>query len=337
MDDRFLHEARRDPRPEFTAALRRRLSDSDEQARARVVARRGGLRRALTLFAPVAAAVLALVLFPDVRAGAQAFLELFRVRNFVAVNVDPERVKALDKDGMDALSLIGDHVETSAPEPPLGFDTPAAAFLAAGYPAREPSYLPENLKPDSAVMLGAREGEIHVRAAKVNELLRALGITDVAIPAALDGARISLRTSRAVALRYRDEGEGLRAMLVQAPHPELGLPAGIDRARLAEIGLRVAGLSASEARRFADRIDWNSTVLVPVPMGQCTFREVEVKGHKGLLIEAKNDEKATGSHDRTAIRQAERRVLLWSDDERVFALTGNLRDMTMVQMAESIP
>jgi hypothetical protein len=31
------------------------------------------------------------------------------------------------------------------------------------------------------------------------------------------------------------------------------------------------------------------------------------------------------------------RVLLWSDDERVFALTGNLRDYAMLQMAGSIP
>ena len=91
-DDRFLHEARREPRPEFTTALRQRLAHEDQEARGRSFGGGRSLRRALLAVAPAAAAVLALVVLPEVRAGAQAFLELFRVRNFVAVNVDPERV-----------------------------------------------------------------------------------------------------------------------------------------------------------------------------------------------------------------------------------------------------
>ncbi|MEO6463206.1 MAG: hypothetical protein ABIP29_09035, partial [Candidatus Eisenbacteria bacterium] len=335
MDDRFLHEARREPRPEFTAALRQRLAQDDHERHARSFGRSRALRRGLFVFAPAVAAALALVLFPEVRAGAQAFLELFRVRNFVAVNVDPERMKALHKDGVDPLSLVGEHVETSPPEPSRGFDTPAAAFLAAGYGPREPSYLPRNLKADSAILIGAREGELRVHAAKVNELLATLGIGDLSIPPALDGARIAMRSPRAVMLRYRDGKEGgQRAMLAQAPHPEIALPAGIDRARLAEIGLRIAGLSPDEARRFADRIDWNSTVLVPVPFGKCTFREVEVAGRKALLIEEKEDGAAGKSSPRNPHGG---RVLLWSDDERVFALTGNLPDYDMLQVAGSIP
>jgi hypothetical protein len=336
MDDRFLHEARREPRAEFAAGLRRRLAQDDEAARARIVARRGGLRRGLLALAPVAAAVLALVLFPEVRAGAQAFLELFRVRNFVAVNVDPERIKALDKDGMDPMALIGEHTETSPAEPSRGFDTPADAFLAAGYPARVPTYLPDGILPDTAVLIGAHEGEVRVNTAKVNELLASLGIHDLSVPPALDGARIGVRAPRAVAVRFRNASHKQRAMLVQAPHPEVSVPAGLERARIAEIGLRIAGLPADEARRFADRIDWNSTVLVPVPVGRCTFREVEVRGRKALLIE-QNEEKSGPGSSKARPVEGTGRVLLWSDDERVFALTGNLRDYPMLQMAESIP
>lgn len=330
MDDRFLHEARREPRPEFTTALRRKLAQVDEERRGRTIGRSRVLRRALLAFAPASAAVLALVLFPEVRAGAQAFLELFRVRNFVAVKVDPARLKALDKDGVDPFSLIGTRVETSPPEPSRGFDTSAAAFLAAGYGAHEPTYLPKGLAPDSAVLIGAHEGEVRIDAVKLNELLAALGVGDVALPAALDGARIGVRTSRAVALRYRGKGEdGQRAALVQAPHPEISLPAGLDRAQLAVIALRVAGLPADEARRFAQRIDWNSSVLVPVPMGEGTFREVEVNGRKALMIESVDDGAPRG-------RRGHGRVVLWSDEERVYALTGNLEDYAMLQMAESI-
>jgi hypothetical protein len=336
-DDRFLHEARRDPRPEFTTALRRKLAQVDEERRGRSFGRSRALRRGLLAFAPVAAAVLALVLFPEVRAGAQAFLELFRVRNFVAVNVDPSRFEALHKDGVDPLSLVGTRVETSPPEPARGFDTPAAAFLAAGYPAREPTYLPPGLKPDSAVLIGAHEGEVRIEAAKLNELLTTIGIRDVALPPGLDGARIAVRSSRGVAVRYRDDAEdGQKATLVQAPHPEISLPAGLDRGRLAEIALRVVGLPADEARRFAQRIDWNSSVLVPVPTGECTFREVEVNGRKALMIEAVESDAPKGAHKPAPHSRGSGRVLLWSDEERVYALTGNVRDYAMLQMAESI-
>jgi len=326
MDDRFLHEVRRAPRPEFSAELRRRLAADEEARQGRTFGRRRALRRGLFALAPAAAAVLALVLFPEVRAGAQAFLELFRVRNFVAVNVDSERLKALDKSDGNPLSLIGEHVSTSPPEPELFFADPAQAFLAAGYPSNLPSSLPDRIHADTAVVIGAREGELRIQAHKLNELLSALGIRDLAIPPALDGSRIGMRTSRAVAVRYDDEKGRPVARLVQAPHPELSLPAGLERARLAEIALRVAGLGPDEARRFADRIDWNSTILVPVPTGQCTFREVEVKGRKALLIESKE-------------RPGEKQgcVLLWSDDQRLYALAGTLGDAPMMLMAGSLP
>lgn len=326
MDDRFLHQARREPRPEFTAELRRRLAADEEVRQGRTLGLRRALRRGLLAFAPAAAAVLALVLLPEVRAGAQAFLELFRVRNFVAVNVDAERLKALDRDGVNPLSMVGEHVSTSPPEPPLGFDDPARAFLAAGYGSNLPASLPDGIHADSAVVIGAREGELRIEARKLNELLTTLGIHDVAIPPALDGSRIGMRTPRAVAVRYDDDKGRPVARLVQAPHPELSLPAGLERAKLAEIALRVAGLGPDEARRFADRIDWNSTILVPVPTGECTFREVEVKGRKALLIESKAREGGKQG-----------RVLLWSDDERVYALAGTLGDPSMLLMAGSLP
>jgi hypothetical protein len=333
MDDRFLHEARRDPRPEFATALRQRLARDDEERRGRSFGRSRALRRLLLAAAPVAAAVLALVLFPEVRAGAQAFLELLRVRNFVAVNVAPVRVRALHRDGVDPLTLVGTHVETSPPEPPRSFDTPAAAFLAAGYVSHEPTYLPEGIVSDSVVVLGAHEGELVIEAHKLNELLRTLGIQDVSLPPAVDGAHVTVRAPRAVALRYANGG--LQALFVQAPHPEISLPAGLDRARLAEIALRVVGMEPGEARRFADRIDWNSTVLVPVPMGECTFREVEVNGRKALMIEAVEGDSPGGVHKMPHHRPGGR-VLLWSDEERVYALRSNLRDYSILQMAESI-
>jgi hypothetical protein len=327
MDDRFLSAARRAPRPEFTASLRRRLAAVDEERRARAFTRARVLRRALFALAPAAAAAFALVAFPEVRTAAQSFLELFRVRNFVAVQVDPERMKRLSEGNVDPLSLVGSRVTTSPAEEPRRFATAAEAFAAAGYAAHLPTYLPEGYAVDSAVVIGAHAGEITIEAKRLNESLVSLGIRDVDLPAGLDGARIGIKAPRAVVVRYeRVRGdEHWRVRLVQAPHPEIALPAGLPRERLAEIGLRVLGLPADEARRFAARIDWTSSVLVPIPTGKATFREVEVRGRRAILIES------AGSTDRNA------RMLLWSDAERVYSLGGELHEVPIMAMAESIP
>lgn len=335
-DDRFLHEARREPRPEFTAHLRRRLDENDATERARIKARRGGLRRVFTFAAPITAAVLALVLFPEVRAGAQAFLELFRVRNFVAVNVDKsrlERISSLQKEGMNPLRLVGEPISSTPEEEPRFFTHASSAFAAAGLSPREPSYLPNGIRADTAVVGGSHQAELRVEARKVNELLHTLGIHDLSVPPALDGAVVGVRTPRVIGIRYVDEKGRRKARLVQSPHPEISLPAGLDRAQLAEIGLRIVGLDPAEARRFAATIDWNSTMLVPVPTGKCTFREVEVKGRKALLIQATDsgDDKAPRPEGKAA------NLLLWSDDDRIFALAGDLSDESMVLMAGSIP
>lgn len=327
MDDRFLSAARRPPRPEFAAALRDRLAAADASSRARSFERSRAVRRGLFTLAPVAAAIVALVAFPEVRAGAQSFLELFRVRHFVAVNFDPARLKVLQDRAVDPLTLVGDVRETGHREEPRAYPDPASAFAAAGYAGREPATLPAGLAVDSVVVLGAGSAEVRLEASKLNELLASLGIHDATLPPALDGSTISVQTARSVAVRYR--GGNFRALLVQAPHPQIGLPPGLERARLAEIGLRVLGLEAAEARRFADRIDWNSTALIPVPTGECTFREVEVGGRQALLIEAEGD----GEKGRA---RADRRVLLWSDADRIFALSGNLRDYDLLHMASSV-
>ena len=87
----------------------------------------------------------------------------------------------------------------------------------------------------------------------------------------------------AVTMRYR-RGSTWVATFSQARSPEIDLPAGVDLAEIGEVGLRVAGLSADEARQFAEKIDWHTTLLVPVPANAASFREVDVHGTTGLLI-----------------------------------------------------
>ena len=95
MNDEFLKHVRREPRPEFARDLRERLRRQEPgdapSARAPFVARLAPAWSA----ALAAVVVAALFAIPAVRVSAQAFLDLFRVRNFAAVTRSEEHTSEL--------------------------------------------------------------------------------------------------------------------------------------------------------------------------------------------------------------------------------------------------
>src|ERR1041385_5776542 len=105
MDDQFLNEQRRDPDSGFAARLHERLKSQG--------AARPTWRPAWTgiKLAPLAAggvamgAMILLFTLPSVRASAQAFLDLFRVRSFAAVPVNEERIEKLKDGNIDLKGL----------------------------------------------------------------------------------------------------------------------------------------------------------------------------------------------------------------------------------------
>ena len=90
----------------------------------------------------VAALALAFTLDP-VRAAAREFLDLFRVKRFAAVPVDPQRLERLAEGGVDFKSLVADQVQVVvAPQPPEAVDSPEAGAVRAGIIAQLPTVLP---------------------------------------------------------------------------------------------------------------------------------------------------------------------------------------------------
>jgi len=126
--------------------------------------------------------------------------------------------------------------------------------------------------------------------------------------------------------RFRNEKR--TAELLQAKSPEITLPTGVDLAALGEIGLRILGLEHAEARRLAQTIDWRSTMLIPVPGNAGSFRQVEVSGQPALLVTAKGERKDGSPREGT--------IVLWSRGDMVYALAGNLSNMDLLQMANSV-
>ncbi len=328
MDDRFLDEMRREPRPEFASELHERLRRQGPATRP--VRRWRPLQVSVSVAGGLAVALVALCFtVPAMRASAQAFLDLFRVRNFAAVSVDPARLERLKDKSLGLESLLAEQTEKlEKPGPPTVVASTAEAATLAGYPVRVPARPPDGYAPDTISVGGAGAARFTVNAPKIERLLETLDIRDLRIPPDLDGKSVTVRTSSAVFQRFvRDRRQ---IYFVQARSPEVSLPAGIDLAQLGEIALRVAGLDPAEARRFAQSIDWHSTLVVPVPVGASSFSEITVRGQRGLLVTVTSEGKGPGKHPRPG------NTLMWSEGDMVYALSGGVDRVALVEMAESL-
>jgi hypothetical protein len=320
MDDRFLHEWRRTPDPRFARDLRDRLRGHEA---------RPAPRRMAPLIGAAAAAATIVVVFavPSVRASAEAFLDLFRIRKFAAVEFNESRLETLRSLGKDRTLFVFDRAETvQDPGPRRHMPTVELAAAEAGLAVRTPTYLPRGMTRDSIFVGGDGRVVVSVSEPKLRALLDQLALRDVAIPSGLDGRRLELHKPPVVFQEFRSERHRLE--LVQARSPEVAVPAGLDVERLAEIGLRVLGLDAGEARRIARATDWRSTLIVPVPMNASTFRQVTVRGQSGLLI--------TTAGSAGGGRRREGTVVLWSEAERVYGLETSLGPSEAMQVAESV-
>ena len=343
MSDHFLSGLREEPRPDFERELRGRLHAIDEQGGSLPVPP-SRARRLVPAFAGVAAvAVLAFAFsLEPVRAAAREFLDLFRVQRFAAVRVDPERLAALQQSGLDLKGLVGGQVEVVVkPVEPVAVTSPEAGAVDAGITARLPATLPEGLALAGAAV--ARPGEYRVRldAEKLRSLAQIAGADEIEVPGHWTGATIDVAMPPVLVTRYQrpvPEGETHPAdagyVLMQARSPEIELPEGVDLATLGRLALRLGGLSAEEALSFSQRIDWRSTLLVPVPVNGADYREVEVNGQRGLMVSTKVP--PSPSPDGARRRAVWRSVLMWSEGGNVYALHGPGNGWQLVEMAQTL-
>lgn len=327
-DDRFLHSLKEPPRPEFERDLGARLRRvAREEAEAARAPRPAAMPRFAVAFAALAA-VSALFLFPGVRASAQAFLDLFRVQNFVAVSFDPARMEKLSGSNLDLGGMFGDKVEKLIePGPTRSFPNASEAGAASGLFVRVPATLPRRLAADTVWVEGEAKARMTVNAQRLREAMDLLEVRDLAVPAGIDGATLEVHTYPVVRQTFRYDA--LKAFLVQSKSPEVSLPANVQLSQLGEIALRMLGMEPNEARSMANRIDWRGTMLVPVPTDAASFREVTVQGNKGVLVTRAETTDAKGR------KRSAGTMVLWSDGQHVFAAGGNIGTEEVLAIAES--
>jgi hypothetical protein len=344
MSDEFLSRLREEPRPEFAGRLEGRLHEIEARERERRLAP-GPLRR----FAPalagagLAAAVAFAFTLEPVRAAAREFLDLFRVKRFAAVPVDPERLARLTQGGLDLKTLVAEQVQVVvAPQPPQAVDSPEAGAVAAGITARLPGVLPARTELAESRLVPSASFRVTVDTGKLEALALAAGADEIEIPAFWNGATIDVEVPPVLGVRWSrtieaTDGRPARQesfVLLQAATPQVELPEGFDLATLGRLGLRLAGMDAAAALSFSRAIDWRSTLLVPVPIQGGTFREVEVAGHAGLFVVYQPPAPA----DASAPRPRAQGVVLWSTEDAVLALQGpaSREGIELLEMAQSV-
>ena len=145
MNDDFISSAWRKPPPDLACQLRERLRAQDGR-RTFPVPHRTGLRAAACAAALLLAA--SLLSLPAVRAGARAFLDLFRVVSFAAVPVQKTHIEALFSDkGLDLPRMLGEQVHVEKEPGPLQpAATPAQGAALAGITLRMPAWPPRALQ-----------------------------------------------------------------------------------------------------------------------------------------------------------------------------------------------
>lgn len=293
-----------------------------------------------------AAASLVLVLavalsFPPVQAWAGQFLGLFRVQQITVLPIDSTRFTQITDNQTMAEQISRMFAEsfkvTREPGEPQSVADAAAASQLAGFAVR----LPAGLTPAQLTVQPGGAFEMTIDAQRAQGMLNEMGRSDLQLPASLQGAVISVDIPTGVSAAFgecptprkaeRPDDEdrdwyGFRTctLLAQIPSPSINTPPDLDVAQLAELGLQLVGMSEAEARAFSQRVDWATTLVIPLPTDQASYVDVTVDGVPGTLMYPFSD------------TSEQRYTLLWVKDGVIYALNGFGLPNSAVELANTL-
>ena len=263
--------------------------------------------------------------FPSVRAFASDLLARFRVQKVTVVQVDNTRLNELTSStalGKQIGQLVSDSIKvTKEPGKPQIVANAAEASKRAGFNVRTAGSRSD--APTITVQDGAAF-EFVVNRARAQTLLNEAGASNITLPPSIDGANIKVNIPTGVSIAYGDcpkpnaeenasGSPGRRfvncVMLVQMPSPTVDTPADLDVAQLAELGLQFSGMKPDQARAFSQKVDWTSTLVIPNPRNGASYKEVNVDGVTGYVIQRPADD-------------APQYVIVWVKNGIIYAVAG---------------
>ena len=289
--------------------------------RLEMISRQMGARWRMAGAGAMAALLLVAVMtVAPLRTAASQFLDIFRVQKFAVIQVDPAQLEKLDS----YAELLITKPEMSDPTHTVVGNT-AEASAAAGFRVLEPQRLPANMGPRSKFTVqGPVTGRAQVNIAAARQLFAAANLSTRGLPDKVDTAAI---TASAPPMAVQEFGSGSRVVAVfQGGSPEVNVPEGVDLQQVSETGLRLLGLSQTEAARLSRDIDFATTLLIPVPLDMASVRPVTVRGEQGYILRE--------AGDRSKSNRAT--VLVWHEGDQLFAVVGTIPEEQLVETAESL-
>ena len=273
---------------------------------------------------PVLAGILVLALlvgtfsFAPTRAFARQLLSVFRVRRFAVIEVNPSEASLEEAGRTLQEKLFKYEPQVIVDEPVREVASLEEARAVAGFQVRFPSYLP-SADPIRFAVKGRTEYAFRFDREGLTTLLQLAGMDPDQVPADFSEGTVNARASAIVHIGQ----ESLE--IIQVLDPVVDYPEGIAPRIIGEAGLRILGVSASDARRISESIDWTSTMLLPVPKSVMQFREMMVAGAPAVLLIPQQAE-----------RGQEPAVLLWQKDDVVYAVIAPRSANELLQIAESM-
>lgn len=331
------HEA-----PQVVSAARARLDsrilEKETTMLGKIFTRR--YRAAWMTVGLVAILSIALV-FPPVQAIANSFLGLFRVQQITVVQINPGNLPEQLGSASQLEYMFSQDLQIEVQGEPQEVANADEASALAGLPVRLP--LEVEGVPNLMVQPGGRL-TINIDLGHVQALLDEIGRSDIRLPAALDGAQVTVDIPSGVTAMYGecdfdpdaahqegydpDDPQTPRlprcTTLVQMPSPSVSAPPGLNIAQIGEAFLQVLGMTPEEAAHFSQNIDWTTTLVVPIPRYGTTYQDVAVDGVEGTLIEQDFED------------QAPQYMLMWVKDGIVYTLTGPGIRRTALRIANSL-
>jgi hypothetical protein len=286
--------------------------------------------------------ILAIALsIPQVRAIANSFLGLFRVQQVTVVQVNPGDLPEQLGSSTQLEMMLSKDIQFTQTGSSQEVASPAEASAQAGIPVRLPTAVEGDRK--LAVQPGGSVN-LTVDLEHAQALLDEIGRSDIHLPSALDGAKVTVGIPASVTAQYGEckfDLEKARqngydpdtqtlprlphcTTLVQMTSPEITAPPGLDIAQIGELYLQLLGMSQKDAEHFAQNVDWTTTLVIPIPRNSTSYRDVTVDGVNGTLIMQDMSDRSSEY------------LLLWVKDDILYALTGPGTSATALTIANSL-
>jgi hypothetical protein len=264
-----------------------------------------------------------------VRAWASEFLGIFRAERFVVVNADPERFEELDT-LLHETEVIGEIEILQEPTEPQEVASLEEAAATVGF---QPRTLTADFLGESRVeVVGQSAVRITPDVEAIRTIFEAMELDPMLIPDSVDGQPFTITVPAGVYQSWEQEGEeeGVPPIeLYQLHSPEVDVPNDVDVTALGEAMLQLFGMTPEEAARMSQRVDWTTTLVLPVPDDLVRVQEVDIDGTSGLLfVSGWQEYEGNEYHHRDV-------TLLWQQNGVVTLVTGP-DEQQVVELANSI-